>query len=482
MLIGVDASRAARPVRTGTEGYSLELISALLRRSGPNRYRLYFDQPPFPDFPFAERAEHRVIRFPRAWTHVRLAAELIRRRPDLLFVPAHVIPLACPVPAVATIHDVGYLWHRSAYTRLAWILLHLGTLQNARAARRIIADSRATARDLVKHFGVAPGKIRVAYLGGPPVREVCPDPEVVARYRLPPRYFLFVGTLQPRKNLRRLLDAFAELAKHSRASAQLVLAGRPGVGAADLRRHAAALGLVDRVTWLSYVPEEHLPTLYRGAVALVFPSLYEGFGRPVLEAMAWGTPVIAANTSSLPEVVGTAGLLANPYDVNDLARAMARLLDDTSLRERLIAAGYQRAAGFSWDRCAAEVEAAFAEAAVGTDVADQPGWLRCQASGGVMAQPAVRTINVTLEDHGIEPRIVRVPANYPIRFVVHNAGACSHQYAAPAIPGFSIDVLPGQTTTETFTFVNVGRFEVVSNDDDDQQHGLRGELIVEALY
>jgi glycosyltransferase involved in cell wall biosynthesis len=361
VLVGIDASRAARAVRTGTEGYSLHLISAMLERPGENRYRLYFDRMPSPEFPRSERAEYRVIGFPRVWTHVRLAAELVRRRPDLLFVPSHVVPLVCSVPAVVTIHDVGYLWHRSAYPPLAWMLLHLGTLQNVRAARRIVVDSRATARDLIDHFGVAPERIHVAYLGGPPVRDVVPDPEVAAHYRLPRRYFLFVGTLQPRKNLGRLLQAFARVTRSGGDGIGLVFAGRPAVGAADLRRQAANLGVDDRVTWLSYVPEEHKASLYAGAVALVFPSLYEGFGLPPLEAMAWGAPVIASNSSSLPEVVGSAGLLIDPYDVGGLANAMMRILDDSPLREQLILAGRERAAEFTWERCAAEVEIALAE-------------------------------------------------------------------------------------------------------------------------
>lgn len=361
MLVGIDASRAGRAIRTGTEGYALHLIAALLQRSNGNRYRLYFDQEPFSDFPFAERAEHRVIKFPRLWTQVRLATELFRRRPDLLFVPSHVVPLGCPVPAVATIHDVGYLWHRSAYTPLAWVLLHLGTVQNARSARRIIADSRATARDLIEHFGVAPEKVRVAYLGGPEPREVAPDPGLSARYGLPPRYFLFVGTLQPRKNLLRLLEAYARVCQADRSPAGLVLAGRPGVGSTDLRRRARELGILDRVVWLSYVPQEHLAALYAGAVALVFPSLYEGFGLPILEAMAWGTPAISSNSSSLPEVVGEAGLLVDPRDVAGWSMAMERLLADEPLRERLIQAGRERAARFTWNRCAAEVEHTFAE-------------------------------------------------------------------------------------------------------------------------
>jgi glycosyltransferase involved in cell wall biosynthesis len=365
VLIGIDASRAGRALRTGTEGYSLHLITALLQRPGPRRYRLYFDRAPSVDFPRSPRAEIRIIPFPRFWTHLRLSAELVRRRPDVLFVPAHVIPFICPAPAVATIHDVGYLWHRSAYTPLAWILLHIGTLQNARVARRIVVDSQATARDLIAHFGVASSRLRVAYLGAPPVREVPPDPEVATRYGLPPRYLLFVGTLQPRKNLGRLLDALARLPRSTGSSVSLVLAGRPGVGSARLRALAEALGVADRVVWLSYVAEEHKPSLYAGAQALVFPSLYEGFGLPVLEAMAWGTPVIASTSSSLPEVVGEAGLLVDPYDVDALARAMARVLEDGALREQLIAAGRERAAQFTWDRCAAEVEEALDEAARG---------------------------------------------------------------------------------------------------------------------
>jgi len=378
MLIGVDASRAARARRTGIESYAFHLIAALLRRSGPFRYRLYVDRRLPRDFPTSPHAEERLLTFPRLWTHLRLSAEIVRHPPDLLFVPSHVIPLVCPVPAIATVHDIGYLWYREAYSPLSWILLHLGTRQNIRAARYIIADSHATARDLVVHFGVAPERIRVAHLGGPSVREITPDPAVRVRYSLPERYFLFVGTLQPRKNIGRLLEAFAQATGPADRQVGLVLAGQPGVGASALRARAAALGIAERVRWLGYVAAEHLPSLYAGATAFVFPSLYEGFGMPVLEAMAWGTPVIAANTSSLPEVVGPAGLLIDPCDVDGLARAMRRLLDDRALRDRLIAAGRERAQQFSWDRCAAQVEAVCAEALGisdpgGTDVAGEPG-------------------------------------------------------------------------------------------------------------
>lgn len=367
-LVGIDASRAVRPTRTGTEVYSLQLLSALLRRPSPLRYRLYLDRAPGPDFPRSDRAELQVIPSPRLWTHLRLGLEIRRHRPDALFVPAHVIPIGCPVPAVVTIHDVGYLWYRSAYTPLAWLLLHLGTIQNVRAACRIVVDSQATARDLIQHFRVPAERIRVAYLGAPPAREVAPDPTVPARYGLPARYFLFVGTLQPRKNLDRLLRAFATLVARQTVPLGLALAGQPGVGTHELRWLAVTLGITERVHWLSYVPSADLAELYAGAVAFVFPSRYEGFGLPVLEAMAQGTPVIASTASSLPEIVGSAGLLVAPDDVTGLAQAMALLLEDRAARERLVTAGRQRLATFSWERCAREVEVALAEAS-GTDVA-----------------------------------------------------------------------------------------------------------------
>ncbi|HLH71750.1 MAG TPA: glycosyltransferase family 1 protein [Chloroflexota bacterium] len=364
-LIGIDASRAVRPHRTGTEGYSFHLISALLGQASPHRYRLYVDRPLppgfFSDFKMNSRAEPRIIRLPRLWTHLGLGRELRRFPPDLLYVPAHVIPVACPVPAVVTIHDLGYLWHRTAYTPLAWLLLHLGTLHNVRTARLIVADSQATATDLTTHLGVAADRIRVAYLGAPPSRGVSPSPELTTRYGLPRRYFLFVGTLQPRKNLPRLIAAFGQLAR-KQADVAMVLVGAAGLGAPALHRQAEKLGIADRIHWLGYVPDQDLPALFAGAVAFVFPSLYEGFGMPVLEAMARGTPVITSNSSSLPEVVGDAGLLVSPYDVTALATAMIRLLDDQSLRADLIERGRHRVAQFSWGHCADVVRRVFDEA------------------------------------------------------------------------------------------------------------------------
>ena len=362
MLVGIDASRALRPLRTGTEGYSRDLIAALVSRESGNRYRLYVDRSPTAGLAKGATAEIRTIELFRLWTQIRLALELVQHPPDVLFVPSHVVPLICPVPAVVTIHDVGYLWYRSAYRPTEWVLLHLGTLRNARGARRIVADSQATADDLVRHFGVPPRKIRVAYLGAPRVDSLDRSDAPSSFQNLPARYFLFVGTLQPRKNLTRLLEAFAAVRKTWRRPVMLVIAGADGTQAAALRLRSERLGIADAVRWLGYVPDAERQALYSGAVAFVFPSLYEGFGLPVLEAMAWGTAVIASNAASLPEVVGSAGLLVDPYDVGGLAAAMLRVLDDNVLRSTLIELGRQRVTEFSWDRCAAVVEQCFDEA------------------------------------------------------------------------------------------------------------------------
>lgn len=361
-LVGLDASRAGRDVVTGTEAYSRHLITALLRRPSDLRYRLYASRPTGALFAPSPRFEERIIRMPYLWTHLGLRSELVRSRPDLLFVPSHVIPVGCPVRSVVTIHDVGYLWHRSAYSPLAWLLLDLGTRYNARVARWIIADSQATARDLTAHFRVRPERTRVAYLGAPPVQDVPRDPLLLSRYGLQDPYYLFVGTLHPRKNLERVLRAFARIVRRPARPVLLALAGAAGHGSATLIAWIRRLRIEDRVRLLGYVPAADLAGLYAGAVGFVFPSLYEGFGLPALEAMAWGAPVLSSTTSSLPEVVGDAGLLVDPYDVAGLADAMELLLEDADLRERLIAAGRARAPQFSWDRCAEETEAVLHDA------------------------------------------------------------------------------------------------------------------------
>jgi glycosyltransferase involved in cell wall biosynthesis len=358
ILIGIDASRASAAQRTGTENYSLFLIRALLELDGTNQYLLYFNQPPQPQlFPAQPNATLHALPFPRLWTHVRLSWEMAAHAPDVLFVPAHVLPLVHPRCSVVTVHDLGYLYYPQAHTRGARWYLNWSTRYNARAATHLIADSQATRRDLLTHCGVAQDKVSVVYPGYDPqfmpVRDDTRLCEVRARYGLPASYMLYVGTLQPRKNLARLVAAFAALVAQG-TPADLALAGKKGWLYDALFAQVRQLGLETRVHFVGYVPQEELPALLSGAQVFVLPSLYEGFGLPVLEAMACGTPVICSNTSSLPEVAGDAALLVNPDDTDQLASAMRRILADGGLRRDLAQKGLAQVKHFSWTRCAQE--------------------------------------------------------------------------------------------------------------------------------
>ncbi len=364
MRIGIDASRATRPQRTGTEGYSLRLIQALLALDQRNDYTLYFNQAPASGLlDQGPRCRHRVMPFPRLWTHLRLSAELALHPPDLLLVPAHVLPLLHPRRSVVTVHDLGYLREPQAHRPLDRLYLDLSNRYHVRAATRLLAISQATKDDLVSRYGVRPERVSVTYLAAGddmrPVEDAAKVAAAKSRCGIAGDYLLYVGTLQPRKNLPRLVQAFAPVAAQQPAL-QLVLAGKKGWMYGEIFAQVRRLGLESRVVFTGYVAADDLPVLYSGALAFVFPSLYEGFGMPVLEAMACGAPVVASNTSSLPEVAGDAALLVDPMDLAALSAALSRIAGDPALRSDLRARGLVQAARFSWERCARETLAAMA--------------------------------------------------------------------------------------------------------------------------
>lgn len=359
MRIGIDASRAVVARRTGTERYSLELIRALLALRRQHEYVLYFNQGPPPGLlPAGTGWQARVVPLPRLWTHLRLSAAVARDRPDVLFVPAHVLPPRHPPRTVVTVHDLGFRFFPRAHRPAALLYLELSTRWAAARATRLIAVSEQTARDLERLYRVPPERIRVVYEGVDPSFRPLREPGALAAVRqahgIDERpYLLAVGTLQPRKNLVALPRAL-RLLLDGGARVQLVLAGPMGWGTSALEAELDRLALRPHVRLLGYVPESDLVGLYSGALAYVQPSLYEGFGLTVLEAMACGAPVVAADTSSLPEVVGGAGLLVDPHRPAEIAAAAQRLLDSAYLRGELAAAGPRRAASFTWERCARE--------------------------------------------------------------------------------------------------------------------------------
>ncbi len=289
----------------------------------------------------------------------RLPALAARRGAELWHAPYYVRPLWGVPPAVVTVYDIigrvvpGALTLRARFGFEALMRLSL------RSAAMVISSSAATSADLAAAYGVPASRMRVIPLAAGPEFRPRSSAEVAAvrqRYGLPGRYVIYVGSNKPHKNLPALLRAFARVD----GDAALVIAGRWDPRYPESRDVAGTLGLADRVRWLPDVDDAVLPALLTGALAFVFPSRYEGFGLPPLEAMQCGTPVIAAATSSLPEVVGDAGLLVPP-SAAALAQALQRLLDDAALRERLADAGLRRAAQFSWTETARRVVQVYEE-------------------------------------------------------------------------------------------------------------------------
>ena len=289
---------------------------------------------------------------------------------DLFHATEHLLPRLKGPRTVLTVHDLIFLLFPEYHLPLnRWFLNRFMPLF-IRRADAIIAISQCTKDDLIRHYGVPSEKVTVIYEGVDSRFHPVTDPDVLgrvrARYGLPEHYILYVGTIEPRKNLTALLEAFVALRKQASnrqpatsnqrleaGSWKLVIAGKRGWLYEGFFRRLRELGLEGEVILLGFVPDEDLPALYSAAELFVFPSLYEGFGLPVLEAMACGTPVIASNASSLPEVVGEAGILIDPHDVGGLVKAMGRVLMDGGKRREMREKGLQQAARFSWERTAA---------------------------------------------------------------------------------------------------------------------------------
>jgi glycosyltransferase involved in cell wall biosynthesis len=298
------------------------------------------------------------------WQQVELPRRLARGDVDLFFSPLQTLPLRCPVPAVVTVHDLTVLLRPEDHTfKVVWSQLPFLGRSLARA-RRVIAVSHATAGDLLRQFPECRGKVRVVHEGVAP--EFRPaDDETVARIRrglgAPRGYLLFVGTLEPRKNVAALLTAWESLAAGDPEFPPLLLAGGAGWHSRRLARRIEALRPLG-LRHLGRLEEDRLVELFQGATAFAYPSLHEGFGLPLLEAMACGVPCVTSDVSSLPEVAGGATLTVDPRDTAALAAALGRLVADRGLAAELAARGRQRAAAFTWPRAAAETEETLREA------------------------------------------------------------------------------------------------------------------------
>ena len=264
---------------------------------------------------------------------------------------APIVPIRTPF--IITIHDLTYYKQPNAFTLGSRMIKKAISPISIKHASRIIADSENTKRDIVEFFPKMEKKVKVIYPGTSMFGEIKDTniiEEVKEKYRIVGKYILYMGTLEPRKNLIRLIEAYHTLVNEEKIEEKLVLAGKKGWMYNDIFAKVIELNLQERVLFTDYISEEDKPALYSGAKVFVYPSLYEGFGLPPLEAMSCGTAVVVSNRSSLPEVVGDAGIYVNPYDVDSIAQGIYSALANKGLRQDLAGRGIEQAKLFSWEK------------------------------------------------------------------------------------------------------------------------------------
>ena len=364
MRICIDTSPAVHG-RAGLGRYAHELTSALLAADKDNEYVAFYHRPEDAHIdPPLDRLSHLTSNLDtKPWRLAALLGQYLRIPQDrmlpgidLFHATDHLLPRLSRIKTVFTLHDLIFRLYPETHKPLNRWFLTLAMPRFLRAADAVIAVSENTKRDAVRFYGLDEAKIQVVYEGVNP-RFRPASAEEVARVRrirdLPERFILSLGMIEPRKNLTALLEAYKRLLDQA-SPLRLVIAGKKGWLYRGFFERLHDLGLEDQVVFPGFVPEADLPALYSAADFFIFPSLYEGFGLPVLEAMACGTAVVCSNAASLPEVAGDAALMVDPHNVADLVEAISTLWNNEDLRRELQARGPRQAAKFTWQETARE--------------------------------------------------------------------------------------------------------------------------------
>jgi glycosyltransferase involved in cell wall biosynthesis len=289
------------------------------------------------------------------WEQIILPIKAKKNNIDILHCPAHVLPLFYSQKTVLTIHDLAFKLFPKAFKWQNRFYLNFIVPLSIKKADRIIAVSKNTKKDIIEEYNIDSNKIKVIYNGvNEKYREIRDEiiiNKVKEKYKLPKKFILYLGTLEPRKNIKRLIKAFNKVKK---SDTKLVIAGGKGWLYDDIFELVKTLNLENEIIFTGYVDEEDIVPLYNAATVFVYPSLYEGFGLPPLEAMACGTPVITSNVSSLPEVVGEAAITIDPYNIEDISSAIRKVLNSEKLKENLSKKGIQQSKKFSWKKTTEE--------------------------------------------------------------------------------------------------------------------------------
>lgn len=360
MRIGVNADEANVESPVGVGQFALSVICELEKIDEKNQYFLYLTSLKKSVLP-KERAGwcYKYIWPKKFSTQIALPFNLIlnREKLDVFFTPTHYAPRVCPLPSVVSIMDVAYLKFPQYFAKKDLWQLSKWTAYSVRQAKKVIAISGATKRDVVEFYGKRPEDVNVCYPGYSQRLKVESKARIVELKKLfgvRNGYLIAIGTLQPRKNYERLIRVFADLKGQGRKE-QLLICGKKGWLYESIFEEIKRLNLEEQVIFTDYLIDKDLAVLLAGASAFIFPSLYEGFGIPILEAQAAGVPVIVSKASSFPEVAGKAALYFNPQDEKDMAAKILYLLGNEKLQEKLKEEGYENVKRFNWDICANQV-------------------------------------------------------------------------------------------------------------------------------
>lgn len=368
MIIGIDGNEANVSRRVGIGEYAFELLKQFSNSNPPaggqnSKFVIYLKDNPLPDMPKeTENWKYRVLKPGRLWTQGRLPLDLYlhKPRPDVFFTPSHYAPRFSPIPTVISIMDLSYLYFKELFNVEDLHQLQSWTAYSVKKAKKILTISNSSKNDIIREYNVASTNVIVTYPG---IKEkIVLNPNIYAmnklrqKYNLNENFILFVGTLQPRKNIQKLIEAYAQVTaqKDSPEDLQLVIVGRRGWLFEDILNAPKQQGIEERVKFLEDINDEELDVLYKHALCFVLPSLYEGFGLPVLEAMRAGCPVITSNVSSLSEAGGDACLYVNPDNVDDIKEKILKLVTDPKLRQALIKKGKKQITKFNWENTAKE--------------------------------------------------------------------------------------------------------------------------------
>jgi len=360
MIIGIDGNEANVEKKVGISEYAFELLKCFSASSF--KFIIYLKNSPRKELPEeTNRWRYRVVKPGALWTQLGLPFDLYshKPRPDVFFTPTHYSPRFSPIPTVMSVMDLSYVHYPELFNRSDLFQLMNWTSYSVRNAKKVFTISQSSKNDIIKIYNVSDNKVLVTYPG---IKTTVQKTDLTMKdleqkYGISNEFILFVGTLQPRKNITKLIEAYSKLyAKEQfrKKKIQLIVIGKKGWQYESILSTPEKLGVEKQVKFLEFVDDDELSVFYKNALCFVLPSLYEGFGLPVLEAMKNDCPVITSNVSSLPEAGGDAALYIDPLNVDSIADTIEEVVNDPKLRTELIKKGQEHIKKFNWEKTAKE--------------------------------------------------------------------------------------------------------------------------------